>query len=564
MRKSLEYDDVSEEALGDDEHTESEDSRKLPTSILAIDTTNKRSSYIAGSGQIPPVPMSPLSSQNSGSNNFSPRIPPPAPPTNTNTPSAPVPVPGSKRTNSLSMSPVSPPPPPPLSTQAPAIPSRNLVGTDNIGDSSSEVTGYEADEDTDVNPSISVDDEVLSGSHTTLSSPTSRPPLPPVSGLGRSATVSHGSHSRSSNKSSHSHSQSYSQSPRAPPPPPPSQPLFQQQNPVSPAGVSSALESPSSNSGRDLTQQTTSNVPQQIKPIDTVPTPSSSSRFGFKRASSELSRNGSKRLSQASAILPEPVQELPFTIDLNNETSPWWTTNEGVPKSLLLRKDVRYEVETQELFKRNELLIVIRDIYVLFPDYSQEIITAEYAPQDPNVPVQIFFRKINTPITPRPEELEDNYQKYGRAILDTVLRSGDQIGKFGGVDFVGNVLKHVDRALLPVGTQSFGVPVYINKGNAVVRQFDEVHAGDIVTFKSAKFQGHKGGLHQKYNVEAGRNDVVNSGIIFEYDPAKRKMRVYLSDESVPGRVKAESFRIGDFKSGEVQVFRAVGREYVGW
>lgn len=550
-RKSLEYDEIAEEALGDDENTESEDSRRQ---LPAPKVNTYRNSYIAGSGTIPPIPTSPLSTENGGAAGFNPRGPPP-PPSGTSAPA--VPSPGIRRVDSTG--PISPsgPAPPPPSSQAPALPSRRLASETPVGYSSEETTGYEADEDTDANRSAFSNNTSFTDSQH-LASPSIQAPPPPVPGIARSLSLSH----RESNRPSyahHSQSQSYSQSPRAPPPPPPTgaapQPLQQQFS-----GPSQKINSPQVVS-RDNALQSTSSQP--IKSPDAA---DSSGRFGFRRASTDLTRTASKRMSQYHpGPPPQPVEELPYTIDLTSEKGAWWATKEGVPESLLKRKDVRYEIDSHELFKRNNLVIVVRDIYVLFADYSQEVITVEYNPQNPTGSAQVFKSKINSPGAPNQGDLEAAHRLYGKGVLDVVGRNPTH-GLISGSNegYVSGILKQVSGALPSIGNLAYGAQIYVNKDNGYIRQYDEVKPGDIITFKGAKFQGHKGSLHQKYSSEAGRNDVINSGVIYEYDATKRKVRVYMSDESAPGKIKSDGFRLNDLKVGEIKVFRIVGREYVGW
>jgi len=118
------------------------------------------------------------------------------------------------------------------------------------------------------------------------------------------------------------------------------------------------------------------------------------------------------------------------------------------------------------------------------------------------------------------------------------------------------------NALAPVGTRAFGAPVYANLANASVQQYDEIRPGDIVSFRNAKFQGKHGGMmHQKYTTEAGKPDHV--GIVIEWDGTKKKIRA-IEQGRESKKAKVESFRLGDLRSGEVRVWRVVGREWVGW
>ena len=70
-------------------------------------------------------------------------------------------------------------------------------------------------------------------------------------------------------------------------------------------------------------------------------------------------------------------------------------------------------------------------------------------------------------------------------------------------------------------------------------------------------------MHQKYNVEVGKPDHV--GVVFDWDGTKKKVRAWEQGrESQSRKVKLESFKVGDLRSGEVRVWRVMGRGWVGW
>lgn len=68
-------------------------------------------------------------------------------------------------------------------------------------------------------------------------------------------------------------------------------------------------------------------------------------------------------------------------------------------------------------------------------------------------------------------------------------------------------------------------------------------------------------MHAKYSAEVGKPDHV--GVVVEWDGSKKKVRVW--EQGREGRkVKVEGFRMGDLRSGEVRVWRVMGRGWVGW
>lgn len=104
-------------------------------------------------------------------------------------------------------------------------------------------------------------------------------------------------------------------------------------------------------------------------------------------------------------------------------------------------------------------------------------------------------------------------------------------------------------------------------------QNDEIRAGDIVTFRTAKFQGHKGNLHQKYSVDVGKPGLDHVAVVMDWDGTKKKIRAWEQVSKEDGgkigakkksKVKEEGYRMGDLARGEVRVWRVMGRGWVGW
>lgn len=563
--------------MGDDERTESEDNRRisLHATTAPIETKSNRFSYIAGSGAIPPIPMSP-----SGSNTASPKSPrgaPPPPPGTSFSPPArvptfelasptnappPVPTHGRSLSRTDSFEPSSPAPQVP-----PHVPShgRSHSHVDSFEPTSPapkvpppEATGYEADEDTDMNnTNISVDEDIYASpsGHRSgiMRTPSQRaPPPPPPSAAAPVSPV---------------------RFERAPPPPVPSAPVPPSHgHEVSipedsePAAVTHAQSPPVPGLSRSLTggsmtqrysraslEHAGSSVRRSMEQSNTG---GSFTHSGLnKRLSMDVT--GSSITNQGEADHTHAVE-----FDLQPETQ-WWLKPNGVPASVTARKDVLYETDDSELYKRGGRVYSVRDVYVLFTDYSQTIITVEFS-KVPGGYVSFQQRIEPAPAQLRQDQLEAVYATFGRKI-------GDNLQQFVGAslatgNFVPTLLSKTKGHLDPVGGRSYGALVYHNLANASVRQHDEIRRGDVAVFRGSKFQGHKGSLHTKYQAEAGRQDNVHVGIVYEWDGAKRKIRVYEQPENgaAGGKVKAESYRLNDLKSGEVKVFRVVGRDYVGW
>lgn len=68
-------------------------------------------------------------------------------------------------------------------------------------------------------------------------------------------------------------------------------------------------------------------------------------------------------------------------------------------------------------------------------------------------------------------------------------------------------------------------------------------------------------MHSKYSVEVGKTDHV--GVVIEWDGTKKKVRAWEQGRESK-KVKLESFKFGDLRSGEVKVWRVMARNWVGW
>ncbi|PWY74612.1 hypothetical protein BO94DRAFT_559737 [Aspergillus sclerotioniger CBS 115572] len=247
-------------------------------------------------------------------------------------------------------------------------------------------------------------------------------------------------------------------------------------------------------------------------------------------------------------------------VDLAENTL-WWTQHNTPPPVFQNRRDVLLEFEESSSSKRGGKSMVTKDIYVLFIDHSQTVITVSF---DPRNPTDAAFEQRHEapPIQPRQDQLENAHLQIGtriasavNAIQNTTVADGTPFG------LVQHLLSPLSDALLPVGTRAYGALVYSNLANASVQQNDEIRAGDIVSFRNARFQGHRGTMHQKYSAEVGKPDHV--GVVVDWDGTKKKIRAWEQGRESK-KVKVESFKLNDLRSGECKVWRVMPRSYVGW
>ncbi|KZZ92569.1 SH3 domain-containing protein [Moelleriella libera RCEF 2490] len=247
-------------------------------------------------------------------------------------------------------------------------------------------------------------------------------------------------------------------------------------------------------------------------------------------------------------------------VDLSAQ-SVWWKQANQVPPVFEGRKDVHIESEETTTTNQGAKTVITRDIFVLFQDYSQTIVTVRFDPYNAT-DAEMEQRHEPPPRTLRQDQMEEYYDQFGRQISnaansrkDTVVGDGTPQG------FVMELLRPLSGALPPVGTRSYGALVYANMANASTQQQDVIRAGDIISFRNAKFQGKHGPMHAKYSAEVGRPDHV--AVVAEWDGTKKKVRAWEQGRENK-KIKMESYKLDDLRSGEVKIWRVVPRTWVGW
>jgi myosin tail region-interacting protein MTI1 len=554
----------------------------------------------------------------------SPGVPPampPAPPARQDTAEESIYPPSEKRLSRapppVPMSPASPvtrgPPPPPPG----APPSRRSTtdsGNFRTGqstkpnlDDDGEVTEYDGDYDTDIasgakhkdalkshNRDSSLDEGMLTDDTKSPKSPPVRaaPPLPPISAPQNvppppPPTVTTPKTRKSMDV------------PRAAPPPVPSAmtpeaeeydpynvsaPQHMPPMPAPRAPYSSNLQSPREEMEEDdlygaTPQQTNIPAPPNERPAPPPP-PAEASEFnpppgpppglappvsGSSEVTSDLKRSGTTSRRSMDHSRGNEHGFMAADLDLG-KSSLWWTQNNLPPPSLQGRPDILFEMETNSSTKRGGKTIISKDVYVLYMDYSQTTINASYDAMDPGH-ATLEQSHERPPPAPRRDQLESASEQFGKQMARVANGvAGTTVGDGSARGFVLELLKPHSSALLPVGTRSYGALVYANLGNASTQQFDEIRPGDIVTFRNAKFSGHKGSLHQKYSFDVGKPEHV--AVVIDWDGTKKKIRAWEQgrdlEKGKKPKVREESFKVGDLRSGEVMVWRVMPRTWVGW
>lgn len=296
--------------------------------------------------------------------------------------------------------------------------------------------------------------------------------------------------------------------------------------------------------------------PSQASPLDRRPPPPAAAGRG--RQSLDVSRAGRR-----SVDMHRPSMESGFIandIDLAVQSG-WWKQTNQVPPVLQGRKDIFFESEETTSTNGGQKTIITREVFVLYQDYSQTFLTIRYDPYNPS-DVNVEQRHEPPPRPLRQDQMEEFYERFGRLISNAVAAKKETVvGDGTPQGLVFELLSPFKDALAPIGTRAYGALVYSNMANASTQQNDMIRPGDILTIRNARFQGKHGPMHAKYSVEVGKPDHV--AIVSEWDGTKKKVRAWEQGRESK-KVKVESFKLDDLRSGEVKIWRVMPRSWVGW
>ena len=294
-----------------------------------------------------------------------------------------------------------------------------------------------------------------------------------------------------------------------------------------------------------------------------IPPPSSHIAFGqvSPRSSHEYTQasGGFGRKSMDHSRTLNEREYIASDVDLGT-SSKWWTQPNSLPPVFRDRNDILYEVEESSDTSK-KASTKSRHLYILYRDYSQTIINVEFDTRNMH-DVRLEQRHDPPPPRLRQDQLEEAHGKLGLRLSEAVVaKQNTVVGDGSPQALIMDLFRAMPSALWPIGTRAYGALVYANIANATVQQYDEIRAGDIVTLRNAKLQGKHGPMHQKYAIEVGKPDHV--GVVVDWDGTKKKVRAWEQGRESK-KVKIESYKIGDLKSGEVRVWRVMDRSWVGW
>lgn len=511
------------------------------------------------------------------------------------------PVPGLTNTMSTAPQNKAPPPPPPSNApqprtsnqdrRVPPVPTLS-TGPPDPESSEEEITEYEGDYDTDIAPSATHKDALKTHARaSTVESDIKNEDITPhqfgLPSMGPGSTSAPRAIPPPPPTQPPRISRQSSDMPRGAPPPPP--PRFEQDYEEQNAGgdydpyrytVSGQDPPPES---RNVTigagtptmedaDAVFTNSPSQrtvLPPIDQYqsqyaasPNMSVPSRSGTgTRQSMDVQRTSTTIRRSTDGSRPSGEQGyIASDVDLGHG-SHWWARPDTPPPVFQNRRDLIFEMEETSTIRRGGKQTITRIVYVLFMDYSQTVITAQFEAKNIE-DVVLEQRHEPPPQNLRQDQLENAHARFGSRIAEGAApKEGHIVGDGSPNALILDLLSALPEALQPVGVRAYGALVYANLANASVRQFDEIRPGDIVTFRNARFQGHRGTMHSKYSNEVGKPDHV--GVVIDWDGTKKKVRAWEQGRE-SRKVKAESFKLGDMRSGEVKVWRVMARGWVGW
>lgn len=375
-----------------------------------------------------------------------------------------------------------------------------------------------------------------------------------------------------------------SEMPRAPPPPPPParEPTFEPRvdgldthsdvpfdNDNSPSLQSNGFETSVAPIEDDPDNLYNASPPRRnipLLPSPSVPqysSPSTLAATGRPAPRQSLDVQRTSTSNRRSTDAPRQSSEQGFIagdVDIGQD-SMWWAQANMIPSVFQNRRDLVYEIEETSSTSRGGKQVKTKTLYVLYMDYSQTIVSAQFETKNPAA-VSLEQHHEQPPSRSRQDQLEEAHSRFGSSIGESANSKKDNIVGDGTPQaLVLELIASLPDALLPIGVRAYGALVYANLANATVQQFDEIRTGDIITFRNSKFQGHRGPMKSKYSIDVGKPDHV--GIVVDWDGTKKKIRAWEQGRESK-KVRIESFKLSDMRSGEVKVWRVMARSWVGW
>lgn len=148
---------------------------------------------------------------------------------------------------------------------------------------------------------------------------------------------------------------------------------------------------------------------------------------------------------------PEGGDYIAREIDLAEATQ-WWAQLNTPPPPFQGRPDVLYEVEESTTSMRGGGSVISKTVYLLFQDYSQTIVSAQYDPRNVG-DVSLDQRQEGPPSKLRQDELESYWTRFG-SVMSKNVQSATGSGAVGdgtAYSLILELLRPMKGALPPVG-----------------------------------------------------------------------------------------------------------------
>ncbi len=238
----------------------------------------------------------------------------------------------------------------------------------------------------------------------------------------------------------------------------------------------------------------------------------------------------------------------------------WYARNE-LPGELQ-DAGVYYEVERHEIQKRYGRTVVYVDYYLLNKDLSSRVWELAYEKSDASALLaynEVSFEKPK----PDTDALVQFASTLGSKAYRTAASSLNMDFDGQPTGLVDYVFSKLPSSVVPaVGGKTFGAAIYRNNDNVDVRKIEQIRPGDILVVVKGRFEGKTSHLIRTKKVQdlgfGGRPFV---GFVASFSEQKMKLKVI---EQANDSVRVTSYRLGDFKSGKIRIFRLVERSYIGW
>ncbi|OWB85591.1 hypothetical protein B5S33_g4260 [[Candida] boidinii] len=270
---------------------------------------------------------------------------------------------------------------------------------------------------------------------------------------------------------------------------------------------------------------------------------------------SRLHRGSMEASRASSSVNPESFsQEQRLSEYVHGNYGDWWVARKLPGDSKF--KHVLYETFSVNMEKRCSRSVLFLDYYILNEDYSQIIWELSC---DANHPENIL--SYSETLLPTPSASQEYLKKasstYGPKIIELAklaLRTSLK------QEFISWIVDQLPPTVLRNVGKSYGIVIHRNIDNKDFRNYDKIRPGDIFSAIHAKFESLSA-LHKK-SFELGSSRQPHMAVISEFDKVKNKFRVLEQDSR--GVVQESSYKFSDMKSGCIEVFRVVGKNYVGW